>query len=212
MPRWELPLLARIFPPITDSYCREKESERALLKDLVSLTTSVGPTLQSATQTADIGSGRAEDGEEEEEEDEGEEWHWSIFKLNSPRRECFFPHRRSTFCGVSTCSPGITQPEKKGTEIFKFRCGGNFEIAKEREGEINPPPPCSLCVDFLALLSYSARHCCQSERERLCHRVCGDGGCGGGGAPRAAAAVDQFHEPAIKLGVGERAKKSRDPF
>ena len=29
--------------------------------------------------------------EEEEKEEEGEEWHWSIFKLNSPRRECV-PH------------------------------------------------------------------------------------------------------------------------
>ena len=55
---------------------------------------------------------------------------------------------------------------------------------------------------LLALLSL-----CQSERERLCHRACG-----GGGAPRAADTVDQFHEPAIKLGVGERAKKSRDQF
>ena len=33
MLRWELPILARIFPPITDSYCREKErSEPSALK------------------------------------------------------------------------------------------------------------------------------------------------------------------------------------
>ena len=30
--------------------------------------------------------------------------------------------------------------------------------------------------------------------------------------PAAADAVDQFHEPAIKLGVGEGEKKSRDEF